>query len=362
MNVRFLHKRACCMGLGPAEWHIVAVILHTLFFHHSQLPHRNTHFFKVCFSTVPASTFTQATHAIHQTRPSPRDLPPNRRSRKSRTCRARERSNRALHSALVLRCRSHIHHHHDHNYNNSSQHRRRSALRAAAAAFAGGPAARPTPDRRKSSTTITTSDGGAGSHTATAFRPGFLRPTLSTPGRLGRFARLHATGGADHDNDDADDDDKSPPAAAADDDSSVSDSSPPPPSAAVAPDGGDADGKSSTTASSGGDAAAQPEKAVAGAGAVVAVQKEGGVGGSESRQQGGGRTAAGPPKWAPRWAVDMHPALQAAVSVGLYFFHMVGGVRCFVCVIMFGVQADAERGSRAGDEMESMVGSGRQKG
>lgn len=31
----------------------------------------------------------------------------------------------------------------------------------------------------------------------------------------------------------------------------------------------------------------------------------------------------GPPKWAPLWAVNMHPGLQAAVSVGLYFFHMV---------------------------------------
>lgn len=31
----------------------------------------------------------------------------------------------------------------------------------------------------------------------------------------------------------------------------------------------------------------------------------------------------GPPSWAPSWAVNMHPALQAAASVGLYFFHMV---------------------------------------
>lgn len=44
-----------------------------------------------------------------------------------------------------------------------------------------------------------------------------------------------------------------------------------------------------------------------------------------------------PPKWvAPRWAVDMHPATQAAAGFGLYLVHMVsrtgdlgarGGVR-----------------------------------
>lgn len=34
----------------------------------------------------------------------------------------------------------------------------------------------------------------------------------------------------------------------------------------------------------------------------------------------------GPPGWAPRWAVEMHPLMQLGASIGLYFFHMVSGL------------------------------------
>lgn len=62
------------------------------------------------------------------------------------------------------------------------------------------------------------------------------------------------------------------------------------------------------------------------AAAAVAVEEEGRrTGKGKKARDGGERThAAGPPAWAPRWAVDMHPAWQAVASVGLYFFHMVG--------------------------------------
>lgn len=80
---------------------------------------------------------------------------------------------------------------------------------------------------------------------------------------------------------------------------------------------GDADGEAGASGSESlAGAQGAPGRAAVGvrAGAVIAAAdvKKAGAGDSE-----------GPPKWAPAWAVDMHPALQAAASVGLYFFHMV---------------------------------------
>lgn len=53
---------------------------------------------------------------------------------------------------------------------------------------------------------------------------------------------------------------------------------------------------------------------------VVAVENEG----TE------GEKASALPEWVPRWALEMHPAGQAAASVGLYMFHMVRD-RCWNC-------------------------------
>ena len=69
-------------------------------------------------------------------------------------------------------------------------------------------------------------------------------------------------------------------------------------------------------------------KGSAAAAVVVDVEEGGRKSGAGARKAGdeGGEqrpAAAGPPGWAPRWALDMHPAGQAAASVGLYFFHMV---------------------------------------
>lgn len=60
-----------------------------------------------------------------------------------------------------------------------------------------------------------------------------------------------------------------------------------------------------------------------GAEVAVGVKEVGGVavedGGTE------GEKASALPEWVPRWALEMHPAGQAAASVGLYMFHMVRG-------------------------------------
>lgn len=48
-----------------------------------------------------------------------------------------------------------------------------------------------------------------------------------------------------------------------------------------------------------------------------------GVGDGAAAAEGDKASPPAPPAWAPRWAVEMHPAGQAAASVGLYMFHMV---------------------------------------
>lgn len=80
-------------------------------------------------------------------------------------------------------------------------------------------------------------------------------------------------------------------------------------------------GKAGRTAAAGGAGAA------AAAAAALAVEEKGSrAGKGKAREEQERRTQAaetGPPAWAPRWAVNMHPGWQAAASVGLYFFHMV---------------------------------------
>ena len=139
------------------------------------------------------------------------------------------------------------------------------------------------------------------------------------------------------------------------DDGPVSDSPPPPPlsSAAAAPAEGlarsDREVGSSRAASvnasgskAGRAAATGVVMATGGGGAaaaeVVGVEDKGRRTSKGKMRDEGERThAAGPPAWAPRWAVDMHPGWQAIASVGLYFLHMVGfrwacvgvGMGCF---------------------------------
>ncbi|CAM9421690.1 unnamed protein product [Ectocarpus sp. 6 AP-2014] len=136
---------------------------------------------------------------------------------------------------------------------------------------------------------------------------------LSTVG--GRFSRLFAAA-----------DPSSAAEPAEEGDASTPETPLPPAAAAVR---SDANGKSVSPGAS--DAATGQTGCEAGAAAAVAavsVEDKGTGGGRGGGKgvavtEGERKQAAGPPAWAPRWAVHMHPAGQATVSIGLYFFHML---------------------------------------
>lgn len=182
------------------------------------------------------------------------------------------------------RCRQHGLQHHQ---------RRVPAAALRAAAFSGWP----TTDRRNRNSNAKQVAG-----------------VLSTTG--GRFSRLFAAA-----------DPSSAAEPAKEGDASTPETPLPPAAAAVS---SDANRKSvspgasdAATGQTGGEAGA-----AAAAAAAVSVEDKGTGGGRGGGKgvavtEGERKQAAGPPAWAPRWTVDMHPAGQAAVSIGLYFFHMV---------------------------------------
>ncbi|CAM9465764.1 unnamed protein product, partial [Ectocarpus fasciculatus] len=187
-----------------------------------------------------------------------------------RTHRVRRRTdNPAARTTLVPhRCRHHSLQHHQ---------RRAPAAALRAAAFSGSPAA----DRRN--------------------RNGYAKQATgvsSTAG--GRFSRLFGAAESSSAAEPAEEGDASTP------------ETPLPPA----------------TAAVSSDANLKSVNAGAAAAAAVLVEDKGTGGGRGARKEvavaeGERKQAAGPPAWAPRWAVDMHPAGQAAVSIGLYFFHML---------------------------------------
>ncbi|CAB1097194.1 unnamed protein product [Ectocarpus sp. CCAP 1310/34] len=203
-----------------------------------------------------------------------------------RTHRARQRTNNPAARTTLLRhrCRQH-----------DLQHHQRCVPAAAlrTAAFSGWP----TTDRRNRNSNAKKVAG-----------------VLSTA--EGRLCRLFAAA-----------DPSSAAEPAEEGDASTPETPLPPAAAAVSSDAnrksvslGESDAATSQT---GGEAGA----AAAAAAAIVSIEDKG-TGGGRGRGKGVAVTegkrkqAAGPPAWAPRWAVDMHPAGQAAVSIGLYFFHM----------------------------------------
>lgn len=203
---------------------------------------------------------------------------------KGRAHRVRQRTNNPAASTTLVphRCRHH-----------SLQHHQCHAPAAAsrAAAFSGSP----TTDRRNRNSNAKQVTG-----------------VLSTAG--GRFSRLFGAADPSSEAEPAEEGDASAPE--------------PPLSPAASAVSSDANRKSVSAGAS--DAATGRKGGAAGATAAAAVSVEGkgtgggwGVGKEVAVTEGGRKQAAGPPAWAPRWAVNMHPAGQAALSIGLYFFHMV---------------------------------------